>query len=252
MVVASRNPPVEPASAHEAHLPFADRLRAYAKHADHAANKPFRWQGRDLDRLRPSRPEASFSLDPAARFATLDGVRETVTETPAPTAANPAPEPLEWYVAHTRPRCEKKLVDYCNREGFEVTLPLYRSVKKYRGKTEVFHKPLFPGYVFLRLLRQQRQPVFQSDYVANLLEVPDQEEFAAQLEDILTALDEEVDVRLAPTIGPGVRVRIKRGPLQGMEAWVENRSGMTEVLLRLDFIGQAAAVKVSAEDLELA
>jgi hypothetical protein len=32
---------------------------------------------------------------------------------------------------------------------------------------------------------------------------------------------------------------------------VEKRYGMTTVLLRLDFIGQAAGVKVHADDLEL-
>jgi transcription antitermination factor NusG len=153
-------------------------------------------------------------------------------------------------VAHTRPRCEKKLKQYCDREGFANTLPLYKSVRNYRGKTAVFHKPLFPNYLFLRLQRSQRQKVYQSDYVANLLDVPDQEEFKQQLGDILTALETEVEVRLAPTIGPGTRVRIKSGPLQGMEAWVESRSGALEVLLRLDFIGQAAAVKVGATQLE--
>ncbi len=158
---------------------------------------------------------------------------------------------LPWYVAHTRPRCEKKLVEYCAREGFDTTLPLYRSVKKYRGKEVVFLKPLFPGYVFLKLLAQQRQRVYQSDYVANLLDVPDQAEFNQQLQDILFALDQEVEVRLAPTIGPGMRVRIKSGPLQGIEGWVESRKGMVEVLLRLDFIGQAAAVRMDATNLEL-
>ncbi|MBE7500623.1 MAG: antitermination protein NusG [Verrucomicrobiales bacterium] len=156
-----------------------------------------------------------------------------------------------WYVAHVRPRCEKKLVDYCAREGFPTTLPLYRSVKKYRGKTVTFHKPLFPGYVFLRLVPTQRQSVYQSDYVANLLDVPDQAEFEHQLNDILFAVEQEVEVRLAPTIGPGVKVRIKSGPLQGIEGWVESRKGMVEVLLRLDFIGQAAAVKMDATNLEL-
>ncbi len=158
---------------------------------------------------------------------------------------------LLWFVAHTRPRCEKKLADFCQREGFSTTLPTYRSVKKYRGKTVVFHKPLFPNYLFLRLLPFQRQKVYQSDYVANLLDVPDQVGFQEQLGDILTALESEIDVRLAPTIGPGTKVRIKSGPLQGMEAWVESRSGILEVLLRLDFIGQAAAVKVDASQLEL-
>lgn len=158
---------------------------------------------------------------------------------------------LLWFVAHTRPRCEKKLADYCERESFPTTLPLYRSVKKYRGKTVTFLKPLFPGYLFLRLLDTQRQKVYQSDYVANLLNVPDQAEFEQQLNDILLALDEEVDVRLAPTITPGVKVRIKSGPLQGVEGWVERRHGMVEVMLRLDFIGQAAAVKMDATILEL-
>jgi transcription antitermination factor NusG len=158
---------------------------------------------------------------------------------------------LFWLVAHTRPRCEKKLAEYCGREGFPATLPCYRSVKKYRGKTVVFRKPLFPGYVFLQLVSEQRQRVRQSDYVANLLDVPDQAEFAQQLGDILQALDTGLEVRLAPTIGPGSRVIIKSGPLQGIEGWVERRSGMSEVLLRLDFIGQAAAVKVDATELEL-
>lgn len=158
---------------------------------------------------------------------------------------------LLWFVAHTRPRCEKKLEEYCQREGFATTLPLYRSVKKYRGKTLVFLKPLFPGYVFLQLHQDERQAVYQSDYVANLLDVPDQVEFRQQLDDILLALDTELEVRLAPTIGPGSRVTIKSGPLRGVEGWVESRHGMCEVLLRLDFIGQAAAVKIDATELEM-
>jgi hypothetical protein len=36
-----------------------------------------------------------------------------------------------------------------------------------------------------------------------------------------------------------------------MEGWVDQRHGVTTVLLRLDFISQAAAVKVDVLDLEL-
>lgn len=65
-----------------------------------------------------------------------------------------------------------------------------------------------------------------------------------------TTLSEEIYI--APSIGPGARVLIKRGPLAGIEAWVENRSGIETVILRLDFIGQGAIVNVSVQDLELA
>ena len=158
---------------------------------------------------------------------------------------------LHWFVAHTKPRREKKLVEHCRRQGIDATLPCYSSAHKYRGKTVVFQKPLFPGYVFLQLEPTQKDSVRQNDHVANLLVVFDQQTFQQQLQDILLALESKVGVKLAPAIGEGMRVRIKAGPLQGIEGWVEKRQGMTTVLLRLDFINQAAAVKIDAEALEL-
>jgi transcription antitermination factor NusG len=158
---------------------------------------------------------------------------------------------LLWFVAHTRPRREKKLQQYCQREGMRVTLPCYRTVHRYRGKTVSFHKPLFPGYVFLELLADQRQRICQSEHVANLLHVHDQETFVRQLGEILAALETDLEVFLAPQIGAGCAVKVKSGPLRGMEGWVEQRYGTSTVLLRLDFIGQAAAVKLQADELEL-
>ena len=160
-------------------------------------------------------------------------------------------EELEWYVAHVRPRCEKKLVEQGKIYNFPTTLLTYKSIKKYRGKEVSFDKPLFPGYVFLRLNHETRKVATQSNFVANMLNVIDQQKFEDQLEDILFALEQEVEIRLEPTIEVGSRVIVKSGPLQGHEGWVEERYGMTTILLRLDFIGQAAAVKVQAGTLEL-
>jgi transcription antitermination factor NusG len=156
-----------------------------------------------------------------------------------------------WFVAHVKPRREKKLVEYCRRQSVAATLPCYDSAHKYRGKTVVFRKPLFPGYVFLQLRLDQKAAIRQNEHVANLLEVFDQLTFQNQLEDILLALESKLGVRLAPAIGQGMRVRIKSGPLQGIEGSVESRYGMSTVLLRLDFINQAAAVKIDADNLEL-
>ena len=124
-------------------------------------------------------------------------------------------------------------------------------MKKYSGKEVVFHKPLFSGYVFLFINDETRKIAMQSNFVANMLHVVDQQLFEQQLNDILFALNQEITIRLEPIIEVGARVMIKSGPLQGQEGWVDERFGMTTVLLRLDFIGQAAAIEVSAEVLEL-
>ena len=155
-----------------------------------------------------------------------------------------------WWVAHVRPRCEKKLQDFCHREGLSTTLPLFQSVKKYRRKKVEFLKPLFPGYVFLHTDRLSASKVRQNQYVANLLEPPDQFEFASQLQQILDALSSDSEVRLCPNIVEGQRVRIKLGPLRGIEGIVALRQGALELQLRLDFIGQAAALKVDADQVE--
>tara|TARA_B100000482_G_C12548763_1_gene275307 strand:+ start:24 stop:533 length:510 start_codon:yes stop_codon:yes gene_type:complete len=157
----------------------------------------------------------------------------------------------EWFVAHVKPRCEKKLVEYGNIYGFKTTLPTYKSFKKYAGKDVVFNKPLFPGYVFLLINNESRKVALNSNFVANMLYVVEQQLFNEQLKDILYALDQEVDLRLEPIIEIGNRVIIKSGPLKGQEGWVEERFGMETVLLRLDFIGQAAAFEVSSGALEL-
>jgi transcriptional antiterminator RfaH len=174
---------------------------------------------------------------------------------PAPLPGNPSdPKGLLWYVAHTRPRCEKKLASYCRRESLAVTLPCYRVVHKYRGptpKTIAFEKPLFPGYVFLELLAPQRQRVHQSDCVAKLLVVVDQVSFVEQLQAVLQALETNLPLRLAPQVSEGQKVRITQGPLCGLEGWVERRSEPGTVLLRIDFIGQAAAVQLGLDDFEL-
>src|SRR5271154_909519 len=108
---------------------------------------------------------------------------------------------LPWFVAHTKPRCEKKLVRYCLREEISATLPTYKAAHKYRRKTVVFDKPLFPGYVFLQMANEHRRKVYQSDYVANLLEVIDQQLFLRQLSEILCALETGLEIHLAPAIG---------------------------------------------------
>jgi hypothetical protein len=92
--------------------------------------------------------------------------------------------------------------------------------------------------------------VRQNEHVANLLGVFDQEALRRQLEDILLAMESNLEVRLAPSIGEGMCVRSKSGPLRGVEGWVEHRYGRSTELLRLDFISQAAAVKLDADLLE--
>jgi transcription antitermination factor NusG len=154
-----------------------------------------------------------------------------------------------WFVAYTRPRCEKKIADYCKQEGIHATLPLYNSACRYGGRSVVFQKPLFPGYVFLRLEAPRSR--LHNKRIVKVLSVDDQAAFDRQLEDILRALDANTEIRMAPAVVEGSAVRVKTGPLRGMEGWVDKRIGLDWLVVRLDFISQGVAVRIPAYEVEL-
>ena len=156
-----------------------------------------------------------------------------------------------WYVAHTRPRCEKKLALYCKRENIDVTLPCVQSVKQYGRKVVTFEKPLFPGYVFFRSAHDHVRKVYQSKHVANVLTVFDQSTFERQIGDILRALESGYSVVGIIGLRAGAEVRIVAGPLAGMSGTVMKLLNHITVVLRLDFIGQCAAVVVDSANLEI-
>jgi transcription antitermination factor NusG len=130
-------------------------------------------------------------------------------------------EKAVWEVAHTRPRCEKKLATYCQRHSLHHDLPCYDSVHKYRGKQVTFQKPLFPGYLFIQAATSSRRLLLQSDYIANLLTVTDQEQFARQLEEIQEALDSGLDALERPGLDEHVAALANGRSQLDIEATVE-------------------------------
>lgn len=156
-----------------------------------------------------------------------------------------------WHVAHTRPRREKKLVDFCRREGLVVVLPCVKSFKKYTRKSVEFEKPLFPGYLFFRSSTHQVHRVHQNDHTANVLKVPDQMLFERQLGEILSALSTGCIMWATGAISIGKAVRIRGGPLSGLSGRIATMNAdSATVCLRLDFIGQGALVVVETSNVE--
>ncbi len=141
----------------------------------------------------------------------------------------------EWYVLRTRPRAERQVSVLLGMHGAEHYLPLIRSARN-RARMD----PLFPGYLFcyvgipsVRWVEIRSMPGIA--YVLNAqgspLSVP---------EDLVTSVRARVELenagRASARFNPGDRVRILRGPLQGLEAAFDRRlspSGRSRVFITL-------------------
>jgi hypothetical protein len=93
----------------------------------------------------------------------------------------PPPEGSAWVVAHTRPRCEKRVAEFCRLQGLSAYIPLRSKTHSYGGRRRTFSSPLFPGYVFCVTDPRQKTLLRQSRHTANLLDVLDQAGLVRQL-----------------------------------------------------------------------
>lgn len=159
-------------------------------------------------------------------------------------------DPMTWHAAHTKPRREKKLAAFCQREGLHSIVPLVKNLIRHGRKTLVFQKPLFPGYVFIRCEREKVQRVSQNEHTAKVLRIWDQQTFERQLSEILLALENDSFCVQPTPLCAGMKIRILSGPLQGIEGQVLETGARSRVVLNLDFIGQGAVVTLLQSEIE--
>src|SRR6202453_722949 len=55
-----------------------------------------------------------------------------------------------WWALYTRHQHEKVVADMLSAKGFEVFLPLYDSIRRWKDRQKLLSLPLFPCYVFIR------------------------------------------------------------------------------------------------------
>ena len=159
---------------------------------------------------------------------------------------------MSWNVLHVRPRCEKKMNEFCRAQKLEAYLPLRRETKIYQRRKVTVEKPVFPGYIFVMFDRDGRLELLKTNNVVRVLEPGDEKLLIYQLEQIRKALAADATLGAVAALQKGRRVRITGGPFMGVEGLIHDLKGPAKVLLNVEMIGRAVAVEVERDFLELA
>ena len=149
-----------------------------------------------------------------------------------------------WFVLHTKSRREKKTVNRCTALGIPSYLPLRKSVTICKGRRHTAEVPLFPGYAFAYMCREDRTEMYRSGHTANVIDVFDQVSLVADLRRIKTAQEQGACLIPERVVVRGTRVRIIDGPLTGLEGVVRTLKGRTRLVLSVDCIQQAVSCEV--------
>ncbi len=157
-----------------------------------------------------------------------------------------------WFAVYTNSHHEKRVALQLAEREIESFLPLYSARHRWRNRCErTVALPLFPNYVFVHIAARERVRVLEVPGVLSLVGVG---RTPAALPDFeIEALRGGVGRRKIephPYLVVGERVRIKAGPMTGMEGVLVRKKNHFRVVLALDAIMQSVAVEVDADDLE--
>ena len=140
------------------------------------------------------------------------------------------------------------------RQGYQVYLP--RFVKSFRcgGQLRDRVLPLFPRYLFVRLIegRQPLGPMRSTVGVAGVVRFG--AGYAVVPDHVIQALWARADestglhrLSVAPKLTNGASVRVTAGPFEGVEGVFQREAGADRVVVLLRLLGQEVPVCVPAE-----
>ncbi len=170
----------------------------------------------------------------------------------APRIELQAPDaPPEWYAVYTRARHEKVVARELERRGLPTLLPLCRAVHFWKDRRRELELPLFPSYVFVRTHSTGRARVLSAPGAVYLV--------SDSRGPLAVAASEIESVRILAAVGSaapypylraGMRVRVMRGPLAGVEGLLAGNRRPHLVVVSITALSSSIRAEVHIEDVE--
>ena len=157
-----------------------------------------------------------------------------------------------WWALYTRHQHEKTVAGKLSMNGFEVFLPLYDSVRRWKDRKMLLSVPLFPCYVFVRGGLDRKLQIVSTPGVYMILyygervaTIPETE-----IEALRRVGNGSFRLEPHPFLQCGERVRVTRGALEGVQGILVRKKNMCRLVLSVEMLAQSVAVEVDSSDVE--
>lgn len=157
-----------------------------------------------------------------------------------------------WWALYTRHQHERVVADTLTAKGFEVFLPLYNSVRRWKDRRKLLSLPLFPCYVFVHGGMDRKLQVVTTPGIHMVLTQGEQVAVIpeTEIQAIRRVVEEYLDVEPHPFLRCGDRVRVTHGPLEGIEGILIRKKNMFRLVLSVDMLAQSVSVEIDAAAVE--
>jgi transcription antitermination factor NusG len=156
--------------------------------------------------------------------------------------------PHSWYALYTRHQHEKTVAHILTNKGFETLLPLYSVARRWKDRTKLLFLPLFPCYVFLNGGLERRMDIMTTPGIHSLVSNAGQPAAIppAEIDAIRRAVESGSRLEPHPLLRRGDWVRVKCGPLEGIQGILVRKKNLYRLILSVEMLGKSAAVEIDA------
>jgi transcription antitermination factor NusG len=157
-----------------------------------------------------------------------------------------------WYALYTKHQHEKMVSQILTAKGFETLLPLYQSTRRLNHRSGVCSLPLFPCYVFMKGGLERRLDIVTTPGIFSVVSRSGQPDpiAAADIEAVRRVTESGSRFEPHPFLNCGDVVRVKSGPLEGLQGILIRKKNICRLVLSVQALGKAAAVEIDASLVE--
>jgi transcription antitermination factor NusG len=158
-----------------------------------------------------------------------------------------------WYALYTRHQHEKCVARSLSGKGVETFLPLFTSTHRWADRSKEISLPLFPCYVFVRgEFVGQELPIVTTPGVYGFVRYANQAAMIpeAEIEAVRRMVESSLGIEPHPFLKRGDWVRIRSGPLTGLEGILSRRKNHYRIVLSVEMLQKSVAIDVDASTVE--
>jgi transcription termination/antitermination protein NusG len=154
-----------------------------------------------------------------------------------------------WYALHVKRRFEQFTYHRLTDRGHEVLSPTYKVKGRSSAGPRSISLPLFPGYVFCRFDMRAHRSILLQPGVTSIVRtrrgaaIIDDSEIAS----LCRLLKCELMVRPAPYQELCEKVRILRGPLEGLVGVLARKGGVDRFIISISALERSVSIVIDAE-----
>ena len=162
---------------------------------------------------------------------------------------------FQWYVVHVRSRHEFSVTERLMKSGIDAFLPVVERLRRWKDRKKLVAFPLFPGYLFVHIRKNNivKLSVLKTPGVVSFIgktpgdpePVPDE-----QIISLKKLVESKESLDPYPYLKEGNRVKIKSGPLAGVDGMLIERKGLHHLVLSVDILRQGVSIQVEASSVE--